>query len=310
MGNGLATAFNKVGTAVGIGAAAVGVAAAIKYAMGKINITPGFNLLGDSHFPQDLENYKHHISFDFVKFQRRSIFQQPFLSGSGSIKLPIPANLVDRQTVNYAEETPGLLMGSGIEAGLKNGGAVGGAVGGALGAATQFGATAAGIGTGIEKTVNAVGQAAPFVLGAFGVAVNPFLTVLFKSPTFKRHSFAWRLSPNDPKESTLLNNILTKFKYHMLPSKADSAVGAILNYPDMCIVKLYPQDNWLYKFKPCVVTDISINYAPNGNPSFYAETNAPSDVQLTINLLEIEYWLKEDYGLGGLNIPGLPGNIK
>ena len=39
MGNGLATAFNKVGTAVGIGAAAVGVAAAIKYAMDNINIT-------------------------------------------------------------------------------------------------------------------------------------------------------------------------------------------------------------------------------------------------------------------------------
>jgi hypothetical protein len=56
---------------------------------------------------------------------------------------------------------------------------------------------------------------------------------------------------------------------------------------------LYPRDRHLYKFKPCAVTDVVVHYAPSG-PSFYRDTQAPTMVVLSINLLEVEYWIREN----------------
>jgi hypothetical protein len=290
---------------VAIGGAVIAGGAAAGALTGALTGVGAFSLGGDSVFPQDLENYPHYITFEFSEYQRRSIFDRAFFSGVGSIRLPIPANLVDQQSVTYGEEGSSPLVGAGIEAGLHYGGAAGGAAA-AIGGGALSGAAGAAISGALGRiggtlgritggAISGVAGQSPQALQMFGLAVNPFLTVLFKSPTFKRHSFAWRLSPNDPKESTLLNNVLTKFKYHMLPARAAYTAGAILKYPDICNVRLMPNDKWLYKFKPCVVESISVNYVPNGNPAFYNETKAPTEVQFTVNLMEIEYWLKEDF---------------
>lgn len=296
--------------ALGVGAVAGAGAVAVGAATGAFTGVGAFSLGGDSVFPQDLENYPHYITFEFSEYQRRSIFDRAFFSGVGSIRLPIPANLVDQQSVTYGEEGNNPLVGAGIETGLQKGPGYGAAAaiagGAAAGAVSGFAAsTMATLGRISGGALSGATAQTPQALQMFGLAVNPFLTVLFKSPTFKRHSFAWRLSPNDPKESTLLNNVLTKFKYHMLPARVANTLGAILKYPDICNVRLMPNDKWLYKFKPCVVESISVNYVPNGNPAFYNETKAPADVQFTVNLLEIEYWLKEDFGASGLGIPGI-----
>ena len=297
VGRGAAIGATGVAGAAAIGVAGAGLLAGINALSGRVN-----TLTGDSVFPQDLENYPHYITFEFSEYQRRSIFDRAFFSGVGSIRLPIPANLVDQQSVSYGEGQANPVTGALIEAGLQRGPGTAAAAALGGGAATGLATTAFNalgsqgtLGRAISNAVGGAGGMAAQALQMYGLAVNPFLTILFKSPTFKRHSFAWRLSPNDPKESTLLNNILTKFKYHMLPSLAGGMGGAILKYPDICNVRLMPNDSWLYKFKPCVVESISVNYVPNGNPAFYNETKAPADVQFTVNLLEIEYWLKEDF---------------
>lgn len=247
--------------------------------------------VSDHHFPDDLANYKYYMSFDFIKYLRRSIFDQPFLKGQGTVRLPIPANLVDSQKADWEPTATNLMQGAGAEMGLRTGSTTKAALG------TAGGAIAGSVLRAIASRIpggSTLAEAAPQVLQMYGVAVNPFLTVLFKSPTFRRHSFAWRLSPNNPKESAIVRNILWKFKYHMLPDLRGGGSGALLGYPDLCIVKIYPNDDYTYKFKPCAIESISINYAPNGNPSFFNETDAPSDIQFTVNLLEVEYWLKEN----------------
>jgi hypothetical protein len=41
---------------------------------------------------------------------------------------------------------------------------------------------------------------------------------------------------------------------------------------------------------------VSIDYAPGSSPSFYKRTPAaPTVVNVTINLLEIEYWTNKDF---------------
>jgi len=41
---------------------------------------------------------------------------------------------------------------------------------------------------------------------------------------------------------------------------------------------------------------LSVNYAPNSTPSFFkGNENVPTEVDLSISLIEIEYWTKNDF---------------
>jgi hypothetical protein len=90
-----------------------------------------------------------------------------------------------------------------------------------------------------------------------------------------------------------LQKLIAKFRQHMCPSLTDWAGGTLLNYPDIVLVTLYPDDQYLYKFKPCVVESMVANFAPSG-PAFFNDTRAPAEVVISLQLLEIEYWVAED----------------
>lgn len=295
------TVTNIVGTGAAVVAGATaGAGLAAPPSQSNLVSTSSDNLF----YPEDLESYKYYITFGFVQYQRRSILDLPFLNPKGNIRLPIPSNIVDQLRVEYREDGLNPLAGAGMELGLKGGGNFGGAAGvtTAAGLAGALNSTVSALGganlgpgySALASGLKSAGSAAPFALQPFGLAVNPFLTVLFKSPTFKRHAFSWRLSANSPKESETINNILKAFRSHMLPSAIGWTGGAILRYPDMCTVTFNPSDDWLYKFKPCVVESVSMNFAPNQQASFFNETDAPTDILFTVNLLETEYWLREN----------------
>lgn len=255
---------------------------------------------GDLTFPLDLENYTFHITFDFRKWMRRSVRDRTFFAAQGNLRLPVPNNMIDNNQVQWGIEGNNPIAGALIDAAAaKN-----------LAGSTMpqsiddFVNTSKSL---LEGQGSALGSAAATTLaqsvfgnpnvgqaGAlFGLAVNPFLTVVFQSPLYKRHSFSWRLSPATPAESEVLVRIHSKFRRHMFPTLTNWAGGTLLNYPDICLVTLYPQDKFLYKFKPCVVTDCVLNYAPN-TPAFFNQTQAPVEMIMTINLLEVEYWIGED----------------
>lgn len=252
---------------------------------------------GSLIFPSDLEEYRFYISFDFRKFTRRQISDRAFYgpgAGGGTeiTRLPIPNNMIDTTSVIWGEQGMSSVLGAVIEIGadmrdaakqaksiqdrledlIKNAGM-------GLGAAAV--GTLAGMGG-----INAIAALA-------GVAINPFMTVMFQSPTFKRHQFQWSFYPHTKEETETLRTILARFKLHTLSSVRQGTAGLLLNYPDMCYVTLHPNNVDLYKFKPCVIEAASVNYAPNG-PSFFDGTDAPTEVILTVNLLEMEYWIQED----------------
>jgi hypothetical protein len=253
--------------------------------------------LGDLMFPGDLidssANRNSYIAIQFQKYERRSIFNQPFLSATGGIRLPVPNQLSDNQQVNFEPaEASSPAVGAGIEQGLRGGS---GFVGGGI-----ISGIAANVGTRMAQATGAVassltGASTAEMLQLGGLAQNPFLTVLFKSPNFKKHQFSWKLAPNNAQESNTIRDIVNTFKSNMLPAMAPNAGGTLLTYPNIAIISLYPDETFLYKFKPCVIESMDVNYAIGGQPSFFKGTNAPTIVEISINLLEIEYWLKEDY---------------
>ena len=112
-------------------------------------------------------------------------------------------------------------------------------------------------------------------------------------------------------ESKSIENIIRLFKYHSLPSTSAATAGSgLYGYPETLTIKLFTgnKDQYLYKFKPCVVQTMSVNYAPNG-PSFYRGTRAPTAVELSINLVEIELWSKTDYLRDPNDSTGAPRSI-
>ena len=256
-------------------------------------------------FPEDLvaddigRNF--YIDIQFQKYQRRSIFDQPILQAQGGIQLPIPNNLRDQTGANWhpADNANNPAIGAGIEQFLKNNpdsATKGYDTGNFTGDLSSVGKeAAAGFAAGATKNLIdglAAQGATAQGLQTFGLAQNPFMTMLYQSPQFKSHTFEWTLAPRNESETETLKNIILSFKSHMLPSFAPASGGILLTYPDMAIVTLYPA-GYLYDFKMCVVKDLAINFAPSG-PSFFRTIPAPTQVILSVTLQEIEFFMKED----------------
>lgn len=300
---------SAVPAAVGIAAGIAGGAAIVKgfhVSPQKIENDNKFSGV-DLTFPNDLidasASRNYYMTLRFVQYQRRSIFDQVFVKEQGGIRLPIPSNLVDSYSITYAEESAeNPAVGAGMEAMLKGGNSVTKTgLSGAIDKIADVGSAAleaGGVNALSKKADETLGKgAASQVLQMAGLAQNPFLTVMFKSPTFKRHQFSWKLTPNNEQESDTLNNIINALRYNILPGMG-SGGGALLGYPNMCYINLNPNEEFLYKFKPCVATEMSVNFASAGTPSFFRSTK-PVEATISISFLETEYWLRE-------NVAGTP----
>jgi hypothetical protein len=232
------------------------------------------------------------MTMGFSSYERRSIYQQPFYRDVMRIALPLPDNLTEQTSVSYDKSTElGSVAGSvveglsqGVPANLQEG------LRSAETVATGIAASA------IRRLANAlspnIGNAASALTG---ITANPFQVVLFKSPEFRAHTFSWQFAPKNRNETDTVNNIIKAFRYHALPGVL-GAGGVIFSYPEILTINFRPQEtaNYMYEFKPCVVESVAVNYTPNG-PSFFNRTGAPTAVQFTIRVQEIEIWTKADF---------------
>ena len=286
--------------------AVAGVAAVTTLVTRAINRRRPFSeiVAGNLVFPEDLENYGISLSFQFAKYERRSIYIQPFERRLGKIRLPVPRQIVDRLDANWEETANESIIGAAIESTLKE---VQSQPAGSsrsladilssIGAivADTAGGTGVAAATSILTQANVPGLTLNTALQPLGLATNPFLTVLFKQPQFKKHSFSWTLAPKTPEEAATVNAIIQTFRYHMLPDRGKDTGGTLLDYPDMVHIRFFNNDSFLYRFKPCVITSLSVDYAPEGPSFFKGSSNVPSQVKFSIELMEIEYWLKDSF---------------
>ena len=163
---------------------------------------------------------------------------------------------------------------------------------GAFKKVATLGAEAAGLGA-----VTAGGNLAAAMTGYIP---NNFLTILFKSPVYKTHAMSFKLMPSNLEESLAIRDIIIKLNNIAAPGLG--AGGALFNFPYVVYPSYRPNADFLYKFKPCVITGISSDYNPGRSPAFYTarrgdqkEVNAPEAVTLTLELMEIEFWLRNQF---------------
>ena len=285
-----------------VGAVALGGAFAIGDAASLYNSRMNMaNQYQEQHeFPNDLTNITpFYMSFLFQTYEKRAIKDSAFLRSRGTIRLPIPDALKDTTAVTYGEKSLGLIAGAGLEqvSGRETGATIGGStILSAIGSAITGAAQGAAVGGTVQlATAVGAGGAVDAVKAYTGVTTNPYQAILFEKPNFKSHSFTWKLVPKDYDESITIRDIIRTFQYHMLPGVSEG-IGLFFSFPSMVTVSLFPSSEFLYRFKPCVIDNVTVNYSPGSTPSFYRGTNAaPTAVTITVSLKEIEYFTNKDY---------------
>ena len=287
----------------------------------------GTGIAGGMIFPSDLVNEDQFMLMTIYKYKRPTRDQKNRKERVAEITLPLPSNLVDNVSVSYQQKSLGLIgnkFGGTVGDAFNNirngadpisqvksiadkiksssvcqevgdiiayygaqflqeggGAALGGYIGGPLGAAVGAGAT---------ELIN----------GAFygaGIARNPFNVQMFENVNFRSFNFQYKFVPTSKTDSKILDAIIRKLKYHMLPSYTDSS-RTFFTYPDIFEIFLASggSDKYLFKMHTCVLEAVNTNYQPDG--AFYhnlGSAKAPVSLQLDLAFKEMIIPSREDY---------------
>jgi len=235
----------------------------------------------------------------------------------GSITLPIPANITDRNDADWsksdisvitqtiADATNSFLIG-GAEAG-KNA-----AEKGVKSIANDKNILTAVIAA--KVTENTLGGAANVLARQYGAVPNPNTELLFNGPYLRGFSFIFKMSPRGPKEAKDVRTIIRYFKQAMSVKRTESVL--LLKSPHtFAISYLTGKDAhpYLNKFKECALTSCSVNYTPYGSYMTYGkkkndnrtpdiDTHSMVAYELTLGFQELEPVFDDDY-IDGDKIP-------
>jgi len=274
-------------------------------------------------YPPELATGEIRIAFSFYEYHKESLsVPTKFQSTGNTIFMPIPDGIIDQYTIGYDQYQPGFMadqiaqeqnsvasrpdwtVGSWLKDITKG---VSSAVNNAWnpGEITPYGKSLSIDDIAKLKTRPAIyfaasalskigglfeaGLAADSVQNIFGTILNPNTTVAFKAPALRSHNFSWMVAPKSAKDSNLIMNIVNEFKFHMLP---DTDGGVLLKYPDIVFPEFIGTQKYLYTFKPCVITGFAAVPVGAGQPAFFVGTKAPTHIQITIQLLETELFLR------------------
>lgn len=143
----------------------------------------------------------------------------------------------------------------------------------------------------------AIGQA---VGAATGLQLNVFKTVTMSAPKYRSFDFTWKFSPKNFQEAQEIRRITTYLRKGMSPktfgNSGTQADKLVLEFPQIYTMHFFNNVRYLYKFKPCVLTALAVDYqGGNPFPGFYkGNENPPESIVMSTKWLELEYWLQSD----------------
>jgi hypothetical protein len=280
-------------------------------------------------YPKDIGEHGMMLTFKKYNFTSTgSIAGQTI----GSITLPIPRNIVESYSVNVKGESMGLLgslVGDAIAGNVNVNqvmNSLANTAGGSLisdpAAAANFfvqsglATTASGaVGSVLGSTVGgaiagAAGSSAisSGLSAASGTALNPHVSVMFEGMNLRSHNFDWTFSPKSASEGEALRRIIRTIKKNALPSyqsvggeKSNTALDRVLlRYPNVVDIKFIGLDqSYFFKFKTCMVTQVTVDYSQHGNALFAgAAGSKPVMVNFQLSLIESKIHTADDFDTG------------
>ena len=147
-----------------------------------------------------------------------------------------------------------------------------------------------------------------------GVIANSNTELLFGGVSLRSFEFQWLLSPRDPKEAHNVRMMIRAFKEWSAPRKVTKLASGpqeagntglaggpsyFLGTPNVFSLKYQTDGNKPIRgmplFKACALTEVNINYTPEGQWMAY-EGGQPTSYTMTLKFNELEPIYNTDYG--------------
>jgi len=134
-----------------------------------------------------------------------------------------------------------------------------------------------------------------------GTVLNPNVELLFDSIDMRNFNLKFKLVPRNSTESAIINEICKIFKMCTLPSRNPGKVFGFENrgtandfiaVPNLCQVSFMrgPKEHQsLPRYKMCAITNVDVNYTPDGAYATYADSKNPGQpvaIELAIGFQE------------------------
>jgi hypothetical protein len=162
--------------------------------------------------------------------------------------------------------------------------------------------------TALERAVTKTGSQTLGIGAAAltGVVVNPMLEMIYRSPNFRNFQFDFMFYPRDEKEANQVQKIIKSFEFHQAPEINQTLQGFLIP-PSQFDIRFYyggRENPNIPSIASCVLTNIQVNYAPNGFSAFevpnentpsVGRTGMPVAIQLTLSFQETTFLTKDDY---------------
>lgn len=230
-----------------------------------------FSGIASYNYPDDFPKY--YMQMGISTYNRTSTTTVASLNPMMYINLPLPMGLIDNHVVNFAQ-TPWPKVGNFLSgAGNQNIGDLSSSFMNKLNSALSGVTGAPGA---MINAISSIPNMTPANLLQYSkYNMNEYLTVMLQSPSYKRYQFHWRFSPRTPDEALTLNKIIYLIHNSIAPGAA-SIAGGFLNFftfPNVFQLAIFPNAQYMFKFKPAVVENFVVNHAPSGQPAFMRQSN-------------------------------------
>ena len=253
--------------------------------------------------------------FADAKFQAANFSQtlsKSNISPQFYITLPIPQNITDSTSVTWGEDTvnPLAVAGVGVAAGVLKDPA-----GGVTAMMEAIKGTFKNIDQNTLTSLNTyVAAQAVSALGAnvsaqglltrsTGQVLNSNLELLFQGVNLRSFPFTFEFAPRSEAEAYQVKQIIRTFKQSMSPrsggagSGTNTNAGLFVSSPKVFQLEYKSGNNshpFLNVFKPCALSDISINYTGSNTYTTYAD-GTPVHITMSLTFKEINPVYFEDY---------------
>lgn len=130
-----------------------------------------------------------------------------------------------------------------------------------------------------------------------GAVLNPNLELLFNGPKLRGFQYSYLMTPRDERESQVIRDIIYTLKKHSAPKGLEQDV--FLKAPDLFqLTYIYgarwEQHPFMHKFKECALTDIAVDYTPDGSYMTYGNGSMTA-FRLNLSFKEIKPIYDKDY---------------
>ena len=279
---------------------------------------------GAFQYPKNIANDQDIIKFNMLEYSprkidgigfgdRRNIKEETIL---GSVILPVSSRINDTNSCDWGQKSlnAAQIALGGAALGFINEGDEG--FGGALTKISkdiQNDVKAVKGAVGFSFAEAAVGTGGQLLTRQTGAIINPNIELLFNSPQLREFSFDFTLAPRDKDEAKEVIKIIRFFKQGMAPIRDTSRL--FLKSPHTFQVEFLKrvrgstQSNpFIGKKKECALTNVSVDYTPNGTYSTY-DDGVMTAYKMSLTFKELEAVYNDDYDKGSNATVSLPAEI-